>query len=238
MVSARHGSFAFSQTQLTAKKKRRRRKDGKAKEPSTGENPADIAILPALDDGDLPDFDLGDDEPVESAGSAPALKKAAPSSIKDDSVLSVEDPRVQEAMRGSKSTGAGTKSMDQLLRDRTLEESFKFDPVGEDALPTLGEISSSPRSGLGDKASDSTTDEAEARRAAAMEAEESETDEGGILSKVPQFLGEDGKVSPVKILENGAWAGIFALVAWEVYLNSPFFERAAPMAPVVYQLWL
>jgi hypothetical protein len=43
---------------------------------------------------------------------------------------------------------------------------------------------------------------------------------------------------PSQILENGAWIGIALLILWELYLNSPFFERAAPMAPVVYDLLL
>ena len=37
-----------------------------------------------------------------------------------------------------------------------------------------------------------------------------------------------------KLLEAGTWLGIFLLVAWEFYINSPLFDRAAPMAPVVY----
>jgi hypothetical protein len=41
-------------------------------------------------------------------------------------------------------------------------------------------------------------------------------------------------VSAVKVLEAGAWTGIYLLVAWEIYINSPFFDRAGPMAPVVY----
>lgn len=259
--SFRHGSIVSSPTQLSmaAKKKQRRRKDGKSKAPVSPrvvDSPEETAVpvLSDLDDVDLPDFDLGDDEPIaaatEAEAPASATKKAAPSSSKDVSVLSargmdLEDPRVLEAMKGSKTTGP--QSVDQLLRDRSLEKSFKFDPAGEGALPTLGEIASSPRSGFGDKGSDRDMDEAkigkkraraEARRAAAIEAEEAAKEEGGFLSNIPQFVGEDGKVSPLKILEAGTWAGIFALVAWEVYLNSPFFDRAAPMAPVVYQLWL
>jgi len=41
-------------------------------------------------------------------------------------------------------------------------------------------------------------------------------------------------LSFVKVIENATWFGIACLVLWEVYINSPFFERAAPMAPVVY----
>lgn len=45
-------------------------------------------------------------------------------------------------------------------------------------------------------------------------------------------------VFPSQLLENGAWIGIALLILWELYLNSPFFERAAPMAPVVYDVFL
>ena len=50
--------------------------------------------------------------------------------------------------------------------------------------------------------------------------------------------GDTGEVKPLKIVEAGAWLGIFLLVAWEIYINSPFFERAAPLIPVVYELYL
>ena len=38
----------------------------------------------------------------------------------------------------------------------------------------------------------------------------------------------------VKVTEHGAWVGIGLLVVWEIYINSPFFDRAAPLIPVVY----
>ena len=38
----------------------------------------------------------------------------------------------------------------------------------------------------------------------------------------------------VKLLENGAWVGIGLLVLWEIYINSPLFDRAMPMIPPVY----
>lgn len=33
-----------------------------------------------------------------------------------------------------------------------------------------------------------------------------------------------------------AWAGIYILIGWEFYINSPLFERAAPLAPVVFEI--
>lgn len=45
---------------------------------------------------------------------------------------------------------------------------------------------------------------------------------------------ETKEVNYLKLLENGTWAGIGALFLWEIYINSPLFDRAAPMAPIVY----
>lgn len=51
----------------------------------------------------------------------------------------------------------------------------------------------------------------------------------------PDFLlGENGKFSGTKLLEAGAWTGIYSLVGWEVYINSPFFDRAGGIIPVVF----
>lgn len=38
-----------------------------------------------------------------------------------------------------------------------------------------------------------------------------------------------------QLLEQGAWLGIYSLVGWEVYINTPLFDRAGPMAPIVYE---
>ena len=121
--------------------------------------------------------------------------------------------------------------------------------VKED-LPSLGQLAgkkgrgggvgstepSSPGSFVVEQKVGSKRARAEARRAAAIEAERAAEEEKSFLQKVPQFLDEKGEVSPIKILESGTWVGIGILVLWEVYINSPFFERAAPMAPVVYEL--
>lgn len=63
------------------------------------------------------------------------------------------------------------------------------------------------------------------RKAAAMQRE------AEIESQKSPFEG----VNILKLLENGAWVGIGLLVLWELYINSPFFERAAPLIPVVYE---
>jgi hypothetical protein len=94
------------------------------------------------------------------------------------------------------------------------------------------------------------------RKAAAIASKEEEEEES-ILSKLPFVIDEKGEVNAVKVccrtirkcrfnrsfpanfmslqvLEAGAWLGIFSLVAWEFYINSPLFDRAGPMAPVIY----
>ena len=134
-----------------------------------------------------------------------------------------------------------------------MEKSFKFDDANvKEDLPSLGQLAG--KKGRGGSSTSSSTEpsspgsfvveqkvgskraRAEARRAAAIEAERAAEEEKSFLQNVPQFLDEKGEVSAIKILESGTWVGIGILVLWEVYINSPFFERAAPMAPVVYEL--
>merc|ERR1712012_403400 len=86
----------------------------------------------------------------------------------------------------------------------------------------------------------------EQRTAAAMEAKAGNADEEGriaqLFEKVKSFVsplstGTENKEekSMIKLLEEGTWACIYVLVGWEIFINTPFFNRAAPMAPVVFQ---
>ena len=59
-----------------------------------------------------------------------------------------------------------------------------------------------------------------------MQRESEEANDGGFNLE---------EVNVLKLLENGAWVGIGLLVAWEIYINSPFFERAAPLIPPVFE---
>lgn len=76
------------------------------------------------------------------------------------------------------------------------------------------------------------------RRAAAMAREEEEKEVDWVqetLGRVSFLVdAETGKVTLLKIVEAGTWFAIATLISWEVYINSPFFDRAAPMAPIVY----
>lgn len=142
----------------------------------------------------------------------------------------------------SSSTGGGgpTRSVTDLLRDRSIEQKLDFDEEdaavsggGGEPLPDLLALARQQQPPMGKKKARQAARVA-AAKAAAKEQEES----ASILTKIPFILDEKGTVSPVKILESGAWLGIGLLVVWELYINSPFFERAQPMIPVVYDLFL
>ena len=248
------------------KKRRRKRKDGSA--PSVGSGPSPSVPI-VSDDGDLPGFDLGDDEqveefkteqPTETPAKAATTAMEAPEIVvpSDPSDVSVDmsNPKVMEAMKGSMPGVGSAASTEDLLRNRDLEKAFKFDDTAvKEDLPSLGQLSgkkgrggsgssgaessapsSSPGSFVVEQKVGSKRARAEARRAAAIEAERAAEEEKSFLEKIPQILDEKGQVSPIKILEQGTWVGIGILVLWEVYINSPLFQRAAPMAPVVYEL--
>lgn len=271
--TARPSAFSHASSSSTGlymaaegkKKRRRKRKDGKTPSAASDEPPS-VPIV--NDDGELPGFDLGDDEQVEEfkmeATKAEAPANAASASMESSEVAMASDPsdasvdmsnpKVMEAMKGSMPGVASAGSTEDLLRNRDLERSFQFDDANvKEDLPSLGQLAGKKGRGSGSSTSTSTEPSspgsfvveqkvgskrarAEARRAAAIEAERAAEEEKSFLQKVPQFLDEKGEVSAIKILESGTWVGIGILVLWEVYINSPLFERAAPMAPVVYEL--
>lgn len=158
---------------------------------------------------------------------------------------------ILEAMRGK--TGdrewQPPRSIQDTIGDRSLERLMDFDKMIEKDggrssdvvdLPDFDEVISRRKqrdamregrvedaaalidtSGMGKKAARDVE-----RRALAAERE--------------RELAEEQRKSPfadlnvLKVLENGAWVGIGSLVLWEFYINSPFFDRAAPLIPVVY----
>jgi hypothetical protein len=189
------------------------------------------------DSGDLPDFDLGGDDGADSAASK---SSSAPSAVAGD--MSAISPNMMGSSKRRNS------SLKDLLTDRGLESKMQFDVTAESAaMPDLADLA---RASAAEAAADMGTgiDDSslsggkkrarqDARRAAAQ-ALEPEAEEPNILQplidKLPNIRDEKGKVSAIKLLEAGAWAGIYLLVAWEIFINSPFFDRAGPMAPVVY----
>eukprot|EP00526_Cylindrotheca_closterium_P019888 CAMPEP_0113660980 /NCGR_PEP_ID=MMETSP0017_2-20120614/33189_1 /TAXON_ID=2856 /ORGANISM="Cylindrotheca closterium" /LENGTH=229 /DNA_ID=CAMNT_0000575651 /DNA_START=39 /DNA_END=729 /DNA_ORIENTATION=+ /assembly_acc=CAM_ASM_000147 len=160
------------------------------------------------DDGALPDFDLGEeDAPVK-----PAAKK--PTETTDFPL-----------------NATPAASLDDLIADRKLESKFVFDESVEDkSIPDFVDFA-----GPSDSAPPAPGSKAERRaqrKAAAIARVEAEKES---TFDIPFITDESGKISGLKILEAGAWAGIFLLIGWEVYINSPFFDRAGPMAPVVFE---
>lgn len=224
-----------SETRLHAKKKRRRKDESD-------------------ESSDLPEFELIEDIELVEANT-PTVKKKASSSSSVSSASSLDGSlEVTPAMMSRSSSIQPTKSVRELITDRSLEKKLQFDeedvvtdPSGA-AIPDLVELARQQRqqtqqSSSSDPSEMSKRARQAARRAelasqSAQEEEESNLAEN-VLSKLPiQVTNEEGKVEPIKLLEAGTWLGIFLLVAWELYLNSPFFERAAPMAPVVYTFFM
>lgn len=209
-------------TELFAKKKRRRRKE-ESETSGTGSSIGSSDDFPGFDvddDGSLPDFDLGDDEEATDSKSS-----------KKSGTAKANFEEITDAMMGDASTP--TRSLDDLISDRSLESKFEFDGEDEDiSIPdftTIAKAGGAPSElEVGKKKARQAS-----RRAAAIDAKESAVEE---KLDIPFLQDEKGKISPIKILETGAWLGIFLLVGWEFYLNSPFFERSAPMAPVVFEI--
>mmetsp|Transcript_919 Transcript_919/g.2334 ORF Transcript_919/g.2334 Transcript_919/m.2334 type:complete len:293 (-) Transcript_919:154-1032(-) len=227
------------------KKRRRRRKESKSSSPpppseaGEGGGGVESSDEPQLGrggsgggGGELPEFDL--DDAGEAAANAPPKKKINPDEITAN-------------MMGSGNVNAA-RSLDELISDRTLENRLEFDEKGDPGIPDfvdLARASSTPQSydssaSASDSPATAEIGKKKQRRAErvanAIAAKEAEESEKSFLSSIPQFLNEKGEVSPIKILEQGAWTGIFLLIGWEVYINSPLFERAAPMAPIVYEI--
>ena len=210
------------------KKKRRRRKQQVA-------NDSD-------DEGDLPDFELK--EEIEAQESPKRRQQQQASTASSSDPLGEITPSMMASSSSSTGGGGGpTRSVTDLLRDRSIEQKLDFDEEdatvsGGEPLPDLLALARQQQQQqppMGKKKARQAARVA-AAKAAAKEQEESAS--SSILTKIPFILDEKGTVSPVKILESGAWLGIGLLVVWELYINSPFFERAQPMIPVVYDLFL
>lgn len=227
----RNGLSKVSQVESSlvafAKKKRRRKNSQINEDLKVTPKPSVTSEDENEDEDFLPDFDLDEEAELSSASSGDIANIPA----KSQSSFDLNDPKVLEAMKGT-SKGRGVPSMNDLVVDRDLEKRFQFDSsvVKDQSLPTnLANIAKNPdRKKIGKKAA-----RTEARRRAAVEAKEAEEESESFFSKFS--LGQkDGEFSYLKLVEQGTWACIYALIAWEVYLNTPLFSRAGPLAPVVY----
>lgn len=210
-------------TQLEAKKRRRR------KDADRGDGDASSSIEGS--DDDLPDFDIADD----NGEPAVAPKKKKTSAAAAVIGTTPEGETITAAMLGTPGSQK-SKSVNDLIKDRSLEQKLSFEEVdnGEE-LPDLMQMARRDGAATGEPMVGKKKARQAQRQAAAAARQEEETSSlDSILKSIPFLLNEKGEVSGVKILEAGTWAGIFLLVGWEIYINSPFFERAAPIAPVVF----
>ena len=167
-------------------------------------------------------------------------------------VEGLDEDVILEAMRGKAGSGDSwlpPRSIQDTISDRSLEKRMDFDTmIQRDGggstgstrvdLPDFDEVISRRKQreaiqegrvqdaamlidteGMGKKAA-----KAAQRKAAAVQREAELEEQKSPFEDLNIF----------KLLENGAWVGIGLLVLWEFYINSPFFDRAAPLIPVVY----
>jgi len=217
---------------LNAKKKRRRRREG-SDTTSDQDKPTDNLVtessVPLLDGDELPDFDL-DGEGGENAKQTTRVK------------ISSNPDEITDAMMADPNAAGISRSFDELITDRSLESKFEFEDSGDPEIPDfvqLAKESSSSVDGIipTSEGTGMTKKQRQAERVAnAIKLKEEEEQKGkNFFSSNPKFLNEKGEVSAVKILEQGAWLGIYTLVGWELYINSPLFERATKeFAPIVF----
>eukprot|EP00978_Attheya_sp_CCMP212_P005655 scaffold12688_cov49-Attheya_sp.AAC.1 len=275
-TSVTPSTTALPMAKSSSDRKRRKRKNA-PKSASSSSNPAPVPAqqekaeaLPDFEEepnvmaaaaeaeammaGELPDFDLGDDdEEADQQSKSPA------------SVTKVDAGSMESFSQEMMATSKRDRSLDELLSDRSMDKFIKDDEDsaeirGIDGVPDLEQIRKVMREGgsVSDIVSSTTPKtsstsvpvvgmgkkraKTEARQQAALQAKElAEIEAQANKSPLDQLLGinKDGKQrTAVDALEIGAWTGIYLLVAWEVYLNSPFFDRAATMIPVVYEFLL
>ena len=221
----------FDSTVLFAKKKRRRRKNPSSSSSSNDKikNESKDSVLSSntdisgdLPDFDLPEFDLDDDSSAQSSEPKKAVK------------VDINFDEITDVMMGDSSKPE--KSIEQLISDRSLESKLEFEEVADSSIPDFTSFAKASSGGEGEPATMGKKKARQAeRRAAAILAKE---EEEAVKLNLPFVSDEEGNVSAIKVLEAGAWLGIFLLIGWEIYLNSPFFERSAPMAPVVFELYM
>lgn len=186
------GEIAGSDVILFAAKKRRRRRQDDASDTSAASDDSSVA------EDRLPDFDLD---------SADSEKVDTTKSIASSSAISSDPNKVTSAMMGD--PNMPVRSINELISDRSLESKFEFEEKSDDSIPDfiqLAQASSSSSSSSVDasgipigKKKQRQAD----RRASAMSAKEGEKEEESFLSNISFIKNENGKVSPIKILEAG-----------------------------------
>ncbi len=153
-------------------KRRRRRRD-------TGGSDGDVAG--DTTSGDLPDFELDEDEEESDAKSKKRMGILKPDEITPSMMGSASGP---------------VRSVDDLIADRSLEAKLDFDDIEQDdSLPDLIELSR--RSGEDGVLTGTKKARQAERRAAAIAAKEKEED--NLFSNLPFVTDTEGKVQPIKV---------------------------------------
>jgi hypothetical protein len=242
---------AFAGSALNAKgpQRKRRQRRGDSDSDDSDEAPGDYAD-PSADDpaSDLPDFVLPEEDDDDGSASSTGGDYAPQAAASGAATGTTSRPKKAAASgAAAPATPVEAKSIKELLGDRALERKMVFDDEapekaerGEE-LPDLAQLAASATTKGSSKRQEQAARKAALQQAAAAS---SSSDQGegitevlkGVASKLPilEVTNDNGEVTPQKLLEAGTWLGIFLLVAWEFYINSPLFDRAAPMAPVVY----
>lgn len=200
--------FEVITTRLPSKKKRRRRNKSTEEEGDEEES-------------DLPDFDL--DEPRNNNEESSVVRKVVATTTHTN-----PDEITPNMMGTDKSKPV--RSVKELLADRSLEKMLLFDEENDPATETLPDLADLAAASQPQVSKKKVRQAERKATAVASKAEEEENP----LSKIPFLTNDKGKVQVMKIVEAGTWLAIALMVGWELYINSPLFERVAPMAPVVY----
>jgi len=191
--------------------------------------------LPNQDGGEdeLPDFDLFEDDEEESTKNAikkgmdPELARKgitpAQMAINSNTQLLLEEEEEEETTNFMLPDEVA--NLENIVLDEKLEKLIMSQTLLD---PTTSTTNVQGGGGGGKKKA-----RQQARKAAAIERNrlEEEANAPGLLSFLED---ENGDITGLKVVESGTWAAIGILVAWEIYINSPLFDRAAPIAPFVY----
>ena len=155
---------------------------------------------------------------MESGSSTPT----PPSKL---SKLGFDRPGADTAPSSSKPSTA------PLTIDRSLESSFTFDEVTK-PLPKPADLLKSKRSKH--KQPQQQTDADTRSFAARFDEEKTPPPQPDYCDKFMTRLDSLKPKSTIDAVTKRTWAALYALIAWEVYINSPFFELAAPLSLIVY----
>jgi hypothetical protein len=234
---------------LMAERKRRKRKNATSYSSSSSSS-----ISKNVNSQELPEFDLVEEEDSTIATTTTSSKPSSDKSTatnKNKASFDINDPKVQNAMKATNTRNTNAQqslmSTTDLIRtrNRELEEKLVTNDIIEN-VPSLAEYTQNRKVSKGNgmtTSSSSSIGKKAARReeriSAALEAKKMQDgieNEGGFLNGFSFGKDKDGNPkTPIKLLEEGTWACIWILIAWEVYINSPLFERQGSMPPIVFQ---